>query len=95
MLSVTFCYCYADCYYAQWRTFLLLCQLCYPNYAECPYDECCYTECHYAECHYASVVMLNVIMLIVMPLAHKNPDNHKQVVVLWVTDDLLSNYLLC
>jgi hypothetical protein len=38
-----------------------------------------------------SVIKLSVIMLIVVMPAHNNPDNHKQVVALWVTVNL-SNY---
>ncbi len=81
MLIVVFSNFYAVCYYAQCRILLLLCQLCYTNYGECPNDECCFSECPYAECNYASVVMLNIIMLIVMVLAHKNPDNNSR---LWL-----------
>jgi hypothetical protein len=42
-----------------------------------------------------SVFKLSVIMLIVVAPVNNNQDNHKQVVAVWVTVDLLANYSLC
>ncbi len=60
----------------------------------------CYAECQVFLLIVLSVIShsvrkLIVIMQIVVVPANNNQDNHMQVVALWVTVDLLENYLLC
>jgi hypothetical protein len=54
MLSVAFCFHYADyavCHYAECH--YAKCLYAEFRYAECRYAECHYSECRYAECHFA------------------------------------------